>query len=72
MQNFFSGLSGLAIPFPRYTYPEPFRSTSRLTYYSSLFRSIEINRLLQLEQLLISIRECNTDQQWRLAVEFMA
>jgi uncharacterized protein YecE (DUF72 family) len=44
LHNFYSGLSGLALPIPRYKYPEPFDKSSRLTYYSSLFQSIEINR----------------------------
>ena len=40
---FFSGLSGLQIPIPKYLYPASFQNASRLTYYSSLFNSIEIN-----------------------------
>jgi uncharacterized protein YecE (DUF72 family) len=41
--NYYSGLSGLQIPVPRYMYPEEFQNTSRLRYYSTLFNSIEIN-----------------------------
>jgi uncharacterized protein YecE (DUF72 family) len=41
--NFYSGTSGLALPFPKYKFPEEFQQSSRLTYYSSLFTSIEIN-----------------------------
>lgn len=41
--KFLSGLSGLQLPFPKYLYPAPFENASRLTYYSSLFNSIEIN-----------------------------
>jgi uncharacterized protein YecE (DUF72 family) len=41
--NFFAGLSGLALPLPKYQFPEQFQQTSRLTYYSSFFNSIEIN-----------------------------
>lgn len=40
---FFSGLSGLQLPMPRNLYPSPYENASRLTYYSSLFNSIEIN-----------------------------
>ena len=41
---FYSGLSGLALPIPKYKFPEAFQTSSRLTYYASLFNSIEINR----------------------------
>jgi uncharacterized protein YecE (DUF72 family) len=44
INNFYSGLSGLVLPLPKYKFPEPFRNSSRLTYYSTLLRSIEINR----------------------------
>jgi uncharacterized protein YecE (DUF72 family) len=42
-ENFYSGLSGLQLPIPKYQYPQEFQLTSRLTYYASLFNSIEIN-----------------------------
>jgi uncharacterized protein YecE (DUF72 family) len=42
-QSFHSGLSGLQLPIPKYLYPSPFEKASRLTYYSSIFNSIEIN-----------------------------
>ncbi|MEO7872315.1 MAG: DUF72 domain-containing protein [Bacteroidia bacterium] len=41
--GFFSGLSGLQLNIPKYLYPPPFENASRLTYYSSLFNSIEFN-----------------------------
>ncbi len=41
--NFYSGISGLLLPVPKYLFPEPFKNASRITYYSSLFNSIEIN-----------------------------
>ncbi len=41
--GFFSGLSGLQLNIPKYLYPPPFEKASRLTYYASLFNSIEIN-----------------------------
>lgn len=40
---FYSGISGLQLPIPKYLFPPPFEHASRLTYYSSLFNSIEIN-----------------------------
>ena len=40
---YYSGLSGLQLPIPQYLYPPPFENASRLTYYASLFNSIEIN-----------------------------
>lgn len=40
---FYSGLSGLELNIPQYLYPPPFENASRLTYYASLFNSIEIN-----------------------------
>jgi uncharacterized protein YecE (DUF72 family) len=42
--TFYSGISGLVLPFPKYKFPEDFQTSSRLTYYASLFKSIEINR----------------------------
>jgi uncharacterized protein YecE (DUF72 family) len=39
----YSGLSGLQLHIPKYLYPPPFENSSRLTYYSSFFNSIEIN-----------------------------
>jgi uncharacterized protein YecE (DUF72 family) len=40
---FYSGLSGLELPIPKYLFPEPHQDSSRLTYYSTFFNSIEIN-----------------------------
>lgn len=42
-QSYYAGLSGLALPIPKYQFPEPFQQTSRLTYYASMLNSIEIN-----------------------------
>ena len=39
----YSGLSGLQLPIPKYLFPKPFENASRLTYYASIFNSIEIN-----------------------------
>lgn len=41
--NFYSGLSGLQVPVPKYLFPEPYQNSSRLTYYATFFNSIEIN-----------------------------
>jgi uncharacterized protein YecE (DUF72 family) len=41
---FYSGTSGLVLPVPnKQLYPPQFQDKSRLTYYASLFNSIEIN-----------------------------
>jgi uncharacterized protein YecE (DUF72 family) len=43
-KQYYSGTSGLVLPVPnKLHYPEEFRNNSRLTYYASLFNSIEIN-----------------------------
>lgn len=42
--SFYSGMSGLALPIPKYKFPPEFEDASRLTYYASHFNSIEINR----------------------------
>lgn len=40
----YAGTSGLVLPVPNKTfYPAEYKNSSRLTYYSSLFNSIEIN-----------------------------
>lgn len=41
--RFYSGLSGLQLPIPKYAFPPPFENASRLTYYASIFNSIEFN-----------------------------
>lgn len=41
--NYFSGTSGLQLPFPKYKFPQEYSNSSRLTYYATLFKSIEIN-----------------------------
>lgn len=40
---FYSGTSGLAIPFNKTQYPAEFKDKSQLQYYASQFNSIEIN-----------------------------
>jgi len=41
--SFYSGISGLKLDIPKYLFPDPYKNASRLTYYSSLFNSIEVN-----------------------------
>ncbi|HKR06351.1 MAG TPA: DUF72 domain-containing protein [Bacteroidia bacterium] len=41
--SFYSGISGLVLPIPKYLFPAPYRDVSRLTYYATFFNSIEIN-----------------------------
>jgi uncharacterized protein YecE (DUF72 family) len=44
MGKFRSGTSGLVLPVPnKQAYPPEFQDKSRLTYYSSLFNSLEVN-----------------------------
>ncbi len=40
---FYSGLSGLQLPIPKLQFPTPYQDGSRLSYYASLFNSIEFN-----------------------------
>jgi uncharacterized protein YecE (DUF72 family) len=40
---FYSGTSGMVLPFKQSEYPPEFKGASRLTYYSSLYSSVEIN-----------------------------
>src|SRR5690606_2691841 len=42
-KSFYSGLSGLQLPMPKYLFPPPYENASRLTYYASHFNSIEFN-----------------------------
>lgn len=41
--TFYSGTSGLVLPVPQSQYPPAFQGKSRLTYFASLFNSLEIN-----------------------------
>ena len=41
--GFYSGLSGLQLPVPKYMFPEEHQTSSRLQYYSTFFNSIEVN-----------------------------
>jgi uncharacterized protein YecE (DUF72 family) len=43
--RYYCGLSGLQLPTPRYLYPEAYQKSSRLTYYSTFFNSIELNSI---------------------------
>jgi len=59
---FYSGLSGLQVPVPKYAFPEPYQHVSRLTYYSTFFNSIEIN------SSFYKIPLASTIQKWSLSV----
>ncbi|MGN6437080.1 MAG: DUF72 domain-containing protein [Agriterribacter sp.] len=37
------GTSNIVLPGPKTTFPEPFKLTTRLTYYASLFNTVELN-----------------------------
>lgn len=41
--SFYSGISGIALPIKQSDYPPEFSGCSRLTYYASLYTSVEIN-----------------------------
>ncbi len=44
MTHFWTGTSGLLLPVPnKQAFPAEYRNASRLTYYASLFNSIEVN-----------------------------
>jgi len=43
LASYYSGLSGLQLDIPKNLYPHPYENATRLTYYSSLFNSIEFN-----------------------------
>ena len=38
-----TGTSGIVVPGPKATFPEAYQATSRLTYYATLFNSLEVN-----------------------------
>src|SRR4051812_22885649 len=41
--KYYTGLSGLVLAVPKYKFPPEYKDSSRLTYYSTFFNSIEIN-----------------------------
>jgi uncharacterized protein YecE (DUF72 family) len=43
LENLNIGLSGIQLPVPKYQFPKEFENSSRLSYYSTFFNSIEIN-----------------------------
>src|ERR1700712_4410010 len=57
------GTSGLVLPVPnKKSFPEGFQDKSRLTYYSSLFNTIEINSSFK------KIPQFKTAQRWAAEV----
>jgi uncharacterized protein YecE (DUF72 family) len=63
LPTFFSGLSGIELPIPKYQFPSEYQKTSRLTYYSSFFNSIEVN------SSFYKIPMNRTVQRWALSVD---
>jgi uncharacterized protein YecE (DUF72 family) len=43
LPNFYSGLSGIELPIPKYQFPVEHQKSSRLTYYATFFNSLEVN-----------------------------
>jgi uncharacterized protein YecE (DUF72 family) len=43
--HFYSGLSGIALPFSKQEFPEAFKDSSRLSYYARLFNTLEVNSI---------------------------
>jgi uncharacterized protein YecE (DUF72 family) len=41
--RYYSGISGLQLPIPKYKFPVEHQDSSRLQYYATIFNSIEIN-----------------------------
>ena len=42
-EGYYAGTSGLVVPIPKYQFPKEHEASSRLKYYATLFKSIEIN-----------------------------
>jgi uncharacterized protein YecE (DUF72 family) len=62
LPNFISGLSGLALPLPKYQFPAEYQQSSRLTYYASIFSSLEVN------SSFYKIPQKRTLEKWALSV----
>lgn len=60
--QFYSGTSGLVLPLKKHDYPPQFRDASRLTYYASVFTSIEIN------SSFYHVPKAATVEKWRHSV----
>lgn len=60
--HFYSGTSGIVLPFPKSQFPEPFRNSDRLTYYSSLYNSLEVN------SSFYRVPKLSTVYKWALSV----
>lgn len=61
--KFYSGLSGLQLPIPKYLFPPPFEN-------ASIPPGLSIEYIVQLDRLLSCITELNTTPKWKVAVEF--
>lgn len=42
-KSLFIGLSGIELPVPKYQFPPQYQNSSRLTYYTTFFNTIEVN-----------------------------
>jgi uncharacterized protein YecE (DUF72 family) len=60
--SYYSGLSGLVLPVPKYQFPPPYQEASRLQYYASFFNSIEIN------SSFYKVPQYATINKWQLSV----
>ena len=55
--TFYSGLSGLTLPIPKFQFPPPYQDASRLTYYATIFNTIEINSSFYKVPMAATIRK---------------
>lgn len=60
--SFYSGTSNIALPIKQSEYPPEFKGASRLTYYASLFSSVEIN------SSFYKVPKAATVEKWRDSV----
>ncbi|NIJ52753.1 DUF72 domain-containing protein [Dyadobacter arcticus] len=59
--GFYAGTSGLVLPVPnKQFYPPEFQNKSRLTYYGSLFNSVEVNSSFYKVPLASTVRNWST------------
>ena len=60
--SFYSGTSNIALPIKQSEYPPGFKGASRLTYYASLFSSLEVN------STFYKLPKAATVEKWRDSV----
>jgi len=59
--SFYGGISGLQIPIPKREFPPEFADKSRLSFYASLFNSIEINSSFYKVPLAATVAKWSAD-----------